>query len=686
LKLASATLKKKLKDHDKGGDRSPAAYAAILQALSEGFSDEEIKVLVEAHTQGVGERYVGVKACNLPKDISRIREKWENDRSASEQVFAAGQRAGLPSGFAIDVDGDLVRADKAGGELHKVCSAIEVTARIRDKNSAGWGLVVKIVDPDKQQKQIIIPWRDLNVTAGERDPVGKLRDQGLQLYATTAAADVREFLTRSTPTTIARSVDRTGWQDGSVFALPNRIFGSCEEQLLWAGEATDAATYENAGTLADWQSKVAQLAASHPLLIGALCHGFVGPILEPCDADGFGLHFFGKSSSGKTTAASVTASIWGPPRLFMKSWRTTVNGLEGVAAAQNEVLLVQDEIKQASPDDIAQALYMISQGKGKQRAGRSGQARSTKTWNVPYLSTGEISTRDYVNSALANKATAGQQVRCLDIRVPAETGIFCKGTNPQDNGQLATQLKAMSNEYYGTAGPAFLEQIVVAKDAIQATLSGYRKDFQADPCVQALLASDPDGQVLRVLDQISILYAAGMLASDFKVLPFSEIQIRDAVLMVLELWITERGGVGAHEDQEAVEAIRGFIQTNQHRLMRPMPCDDSDDDASAIKWTNPPKPIGYHLEEEGLFAIFPQTWKNEACAGLDSRQVAERLFAAGHLHPEMSKGKMSKPARKVTVGLDRQRLVCISEDILTVGDAGAETDGTIERFVQNTPA
>jgi hypothetical protein len=43
-----------------------------------------------------------------------------------------------------------------------------VTAKIRDKESAGWGLVVRLVDPDGQDKQIIVPWRDLNVTSGEK--------------------------------------------------------------------------------------------------------------------------------------------------------------------------------------------------------------------------------------------------------------------------------------------------------------------------------------------------------------------------------------------------------------------------------------------------------------------------------------------------------------------------------------
>ena len=411
------------------------------------------------------------------------------------------------------------------------------------------------------------------------------------------------------------------------------------------------------------------------MLVAVLCQGLVGPMLDLCDADGFGIHLFGKSSSGKTTAAAIAASIWGPPDRFVRSWRTTVNGLEGVAAAQNEVLLVQDELKQAAPEEVAQALYMISQGRGKQRAGRSGQARSLKTWNVPYISTGEIATQAYVNSAYGSKATAGQQVRCLDIRVPADTGIFRKGSNPQENATLAAHLKAVANKSHGTAGPAFLEQIVNAREAAKTTISAFRQDFAADPCNQALLASDPDGQVLRVLDQISILYATGCLASKLEVFPFSEQQVRNAALLVLELWIQERGGVEAQEDHEAVEAIRGFIQVNQFRFITIA------NEEESCRRNAPIKPVGYHLVEDRIFAIYPTVWKQEACAGLDEKQVAAKLVALGHLQAEMSKGHIRKVAKKVTVDGDRQRLVCISEEILSAGGADHQGDGTIQQFV-----
>ena len=85
---------------------------------------------------------------------------------------------------------------------------------------------------------------------------------------------------------------------------------------------------------------------------------------------------------------------------------------------------------------------------------RSGQARALKTWNVPYISTGEVSTQAYVNSAFGNRATAGQQVRCLDIRVPTGAGIFREGSNPQENAKLAHDLKAFAKQCHGTAGRA----------------------------------------------------------------------------------------------------------------------------------------------------------------------------------------------------------------------------------------
>jgi hypothetical protein len=67
--------------------------------------------------------------------------------------------------------------------------------------------------------------------------------------------------------------------------------------------------------------------------------------------------------------------------------------------------------------------------------------------------------------------------------------------------------------------------------------------------------------------------------------------------------------------------------------------------------------------------------------GLDEKQVAAKLVALGHLQAEMSKGRIKKVAKKVTVDGDRQRLVCISAEILSAGGVDRQSDGTIQRFV-----
>jgi hypothetical protein len=172
--------------------------------------------------------------------------------------------------------------------------------------------------------------------------------------------------------------------------------------------------------------------------------------------------------------------------------------------------------------------------------------------------------------------------------------------------------------------------------------------------------------VLRVLDQISILYATGCLASKLEVFPFSEKQVRNAALLVLELWIQERGGVEAHEDHEAVETIRGFIQVNQFRFIT------IDEGEESCRRNAPIKPVGYHLVEDGIFAMFPVVWKQEACAGLDEKQVADKLVALGYLQAEMSKGRIRKVAKKVTINSERPRLVCISDRILDAGNGDHE--------------
>jgi uncharacterized protein (DUF927 family) len=56
----------------------------------------------------------------------------------------------------------------------------------------------------------------------------------------------------------------------------------------------------------------------------------------------------------------------------VRSWRSTDNALESIAAAHSDGLLVLDEIGMCDPRIICETVYMLGNGSGKARANDRG--------------------------------------------------------------------------------------------------------------------------------------------------------------------------------------------------------------------------------------------------------------------------------------------------------------------------
>ena len=98
--------------------------------------------------------------------------------------------------------------------------------------------------------------------------------------------------------------------------------------------------------------------------------------------------FVGDSSTGKTTIIEIACATWGRPN-FRRSWRATANGMEGAAALFNDCLLALDEISECEPKEVGAIVYALGNGRGKQRANRTGNSRSVTRWRRVVLSSGE---------------------------------------------------------------------------------------------------------------------------------------------------------------------------------------------------------------------------------------------------------------------------------------------------------
>jgi len=78
-------------------------------------------------------------------------------------------------------------------------------------------------------------------------------------------------------------------------------------------------------------------------------------------------HTLNHSDIGKTTVEVVAASVNGPPKKYIQTWRTTSNAIEGTAARFNLPLLCLDEIREANDREVGRIVMMLANGQGKKR-------------------------------------------------------------------------------------------------------------------------------------------------------------------------------------------------------------------------------------------------------------------------------------------------------------------------------
>lgn len=140
-----------------------------------------------------------------------------------------------------------------------------------------------------------------------------------------------------------------------------------------------------------------------------------GSLVERLGATPWLLHFWGRSSCGKSSAARVAAAVWGPMNETLQSWDTTGVGLEILAEHANGSCLVLDELGRFRGDSyaVARAVHTLGSLQGRQRAKQDGSRGHQRQWRGVALSTGEVS----MASRLGPHLQGGHAVRALDLHV-----------------------------------------------------------------------------------------------------------------------------------------------------------------------------------------------------------------------------------------------------------------------------
>ena len=531
-----------------------------------------------------------------------------------------------------------------------VCSRMDVEARTRDQDGGGWGYLLTFADPLGKAKQWAMPARMLSGDGGEYRAA--LLGLGLTIAPSPRARNLlTQYIQTRQPEQFASCTDRIGWH-GRAFVLPHETIGDDAERIVFQSENTMGNTFRAKGTPEQWRERIGTLCAGNSRLAFSVACAFAGPLLRPAGMESGGFHFRGDSSSGKTTALKVAASVYGGPS-FLQRWRTTDNALEAIAAQHSDCLLILDELAQVDPKTAGECAYMLANEQSKARATRNATPRPRLAWRLLFLSAGELGLADHMAEGMKRTRT-GQEVRMADIPADAGAGMgaFECLHDHEGGAAFSKHIVQQAGIVYGAVGRAWLLWLTQHADTLKAEI---RKRENALAVQWVPEASS--GQVERVGARFALVGAAGELATTAGLTGWQRGESERGARACFNAWLEARGGTGNGEVVAMLRQVRRYLETNGegrftqwHRAAddhAPKTLQRSGFRRMVGEDGQPIKTDADHQREFGErmspamgesvrfeYFILPETFRAEVCQGFDYKTVARVLLDHGCLMPD----------------------------------------------------
>lgn len=553
-----------------------------------------------------------------------------------------------------------------------VCSRLDVQALTRDQDGQGWGYLLSFADPLGRPKQWAMPARMLATDGGEYR--GALLALGLRIATSPAARNLlTQYIQTRDPGEYATCTDRVGWHqsgDRLAFVLPHETIGDDSERIVFQTENAQENTFRTKGTAEQWRQRVAALCVGNSRLSFAVAAAFAGPLLRPAGVESGGFHFRGDSSSGKTTALKVAASVYGGPS-YLQRWRTTDNALEAIAAQHCDGLLILDELAQVDPKTAGECAYMLANEQSKARATRTGTPRARLSWRLLFLSAGELGLADHMAEGM-KRARTGQEVRMADIPADAGRGMgaFENLHDREGGADFARHLTGQAGTVYGATGRAWLLWLTENADGLKARI---RED--ADRLARQIVPEAASGQVERVGARFALVGAAGELATSAGLTGWPRGEAERAARECFNAWLAARGGIGNGEVSAMLRQVRRFLEAHGEGRFTWWHRAADDHSAKTLNRAglrrmlndrgDPIKTNSQHLSEYGdkmpatlgenvsiEYFVLSEVFKSEMCQGFDPQAVARVLFEYECLTVKEA-GRYNVTERLPGVGLSR---------------------------------
>ena len=328
----------------------------IVDATCELQADDVTSVVqpdVECAIVSVEQEAVELEFDDLHLAMNELRFGMYKNLDALEEAI---RHANIPVSFRISNTSVEVEEATKDGEPYwdAIADRIWVTALARTEEGKGWSVVLAFRNLDNEYRVVTIPYADLCAGNGQSQLLTTLLDNGYWLDPRAKAkAQLLQYLTKARPESRHRLVGQTGWT-GDVFMLGNESIGNTNnEHYHLKGGVKANPVVKRGGSFKAWK-KMMKLARGNSRLLVAVSLAFAGPLIALLKQESGGIHFYGPSSIGKSTILILAGSVWGGggPTGFIRQWRTTTNGLEGILKLFTDMVAIMDEIGEAPANQL----------------------------------------------------------------------------------------------------------------------------------------------------------------------------------------------------------------------------------------------------------------------------------------------------------------------------------------------
>jgi putative DNA primase/helicase len=329
-----------------------------------------------------------------------------------------------------------------------------------------------------------------------------------------------------------RVATKSGWS-GSVFVLPD---GTCIPRTgdLETCLPQELRVYKDnfrcAGTLQGWK-RIPELARGNSRFMLTVALSFTGPVVEALQLEPPMIQLFGAAGSGKTSIGVAAGSPWG---LILQSWNHTLNNAERLAAAFHATLLLMDETGVADQSQAGKApaiLHLIMRLAGGQMKGRMTDVSAPLRFKVPMLSLSNPSLDEMAQQCVVEIDDA-HRGRLIDVPLAAEgVGAFENLHGFENHAAFSIELQRIARSHHGMAAREFLKGFAEELCSDRASVIGWLKERRQGYLKRVrprVVSTSRDLE--RIHQKFATIYAAGALAIDYQILPWSKRELSDALL------------------------------------------------------------------------------------------------------------------------------------------------------------